>query len=228
LVLPPNIEPYRDAIEFGRGAKKNYAQNLSAALALKFANALRRKGFKGVLPHETGKGGESHSAVPFGSHRIDVNYSNSIIGLGLAISIKTINFKDEGSSRFTKNMRRADKELREEAEESHKYYRYASLSAVVLLPVSCATDSSRRSSLKHAEEVFSPRAGRNGPEGDLNRFERVFLGVYDTSEARFGDARFMQLGLHPIPHVGLPSVTLSLSQVLDEIEVAFRERRPKA
>jgi hypothetical protein len=51
---------YFSYIEFGRGAKRDFAQRLSTCLAQKIADALRPK-FKGILPDESGAKHESRS-----------------------------------------------------------------------------------------------------------------------------------------------------------------------
>jgi hypothetical protein len=113
---------YKRYIEFGRAVKRDFAQRLSTCIAQKVADALRPK-LKGILPDEKGEKHESESASASGLKKLDVNYSNTRMGLGLAVSIKTVNFKDEKTGRFTKNIRRLDGELRAEAQDviTHPY-----------------------------------------------------------------------------------------------------------
>jgi len=111
-------EEYWSFIEIGRGAKKNFAQKLSHSLAQKIADALRGR-FPQILPDNEGRGQESRSGSAGGLKRLDVNYSNPQIGLRLGVSIKTVNFRDEKTGRFTKNIRRLDGELRAEAQDYH-------------------------------------------------------------------------------------------------------------
>ena len=47
-----------------------------------------------------------------GLKKLDVNHSTPEIGLGLGVSIKTINFLDIKTRRYTKNIKRVDGELR--------------------------------------------------------------------------------------------------------------------
>jgi hypothetical protein len=87
-------ERYLDFIEIGRAAKKNFAQRFSHALAQKVADALRKQ-FSGINPDADGHYHESKSRGASGLKKLDVNYSTTQAGLGLAVSIKTINFRDE-------------------------------------------------------------------------------------------------------------------------------------
>jgi hypothetical protein len=95
-----------------------------------------------------------------GLKKIDVNYSSSRSGLELAISVKTINFKDEGTGRYTKNTKRVDGELRAEAEDVHKRQPYAVVVAYLFLPVDAATDGCG-SHADHAATLTDLRRGRS-------------------------------------------------------------------
>jgi hypothetical protein len=138
---------YRKYIEFGRAVKHSYAHKLSMALAQKFADKLRPS-FRGILPDETGAKHESRSGSASGLKKLDVNYSNPQIGLGLGVSVKTLNFRDEKTKRFTKNIKRLDGELRAEAQDYHTRQPYAVLTALVFMPEESAYDSKSRSSLR--------------------------------------------------------------------------------
>src|SRR5262249_39222508 len=121
---------YWKFIEIGRARKKNFAQRLSNALAQKFADALRPR-FPGIYPDEEGRDHERRQRGAEGLKKLDVVYATPQAGLQLSISIKTINFKDEKTKRYTKNIKRADGELRAEASDCHKYNPYALLVGVV-------------------------------------------------------------------------------------------------
>ena len=51
------------------------------------------------------------------------------------MSIKTINFRDATTKRYTKNYTRADGELRAEASDYHERQPYAVMVAVIFLPI---------------------------------------------------------------------------------------------
>ena len=214
---------YWNFIEIGRGQKKNFAQRFSTALAQKIANALRPK-FPGILPDPEGRGQESKSRSAGGSKKLDVNYSTQEMGLGLAVSVKTINFKDEKTKRFTKNIKRADGELRAEAQDCHKRQPYAVLVGVILLPGESADDGVEKgSSLHHAWDVFSRRGGRRSTDGDTSLFEKVFIGLYESAGDRAGTVAFFDVAEEP-PHKGPPLPMVPFSTVIKQIERAFHER----
>ncbi|MCG6206455.1 hypothetical protein LPW26_17545 [Rhodopseudomonas sp. HC1] len=219
LDIPPE---YRSYIEFGRAVKHRFAHRLSTCLAQKIAEGLRPR-FRGILPDETGAKHESRSASASGMKKLDVNYSNAQIGLGLGVSVKTLNFRDEGTGRFTKNVKRLDGELRAEAQDYHQRQPYAVLAALVFMPGEAARDSQSRSSLRHAWEVFERRTGRRSTNDDPSRFERMWLCVYETTPEAFGSCRCFNVE-NEFPSTGIPDVATTLSNVLLEIEAEFNAR----
>jgi hypothetical protein len=81
--------------------KKNFAEGLSRELASRIAHALRSR-FAGIFPDEHGFRQESRARSAKGFKKLDVNYSTPELGLGLGVSIKTINFRDAATNRYTK------------------------------------------------------------------------------------------------------------------------------
>jgi hypothetical protein len=216
---------YRNFIELGRAAKRDFAQRLSTCLAQKISDALRPK-FRGILPDERGAKHESRSGSASGLKKLDVNYSNPQIGLGLAVSIKTINFKDERTRRFTKNIKRLDGELRAEAQDCHARQPYAVLAGLIFFPEEAAYDSGIRSSLRHAWEVFERRGGRRSTNNEASLFERIWICVYDSGNDDFGRVRCFDIA-DEIPTTGLPEKCASLSSVVDQIERMFGSRNKR-
>lgn len=213
---------YWDYIELGRAVKRNFAQRLSTCLAQKIADALRSK-FKGILPDEKGAKHESRSGSASGLKKIDVNYSNPQIGLGLAVSIKTVNFKDEKTGRFTKNIKRLDGELRAEAQDCHARQPYAVLAALIFLPEEAAHDSNAKSSLRHAWDVFERRGGRTSTAAETSLFERIWICVYNSDKSDFGRVACFDTA-NEMPATGLPGEHSNLSEVIGQIERAFGTR----
>lgn len=222
LSLPAEYWGY---IEIGRAAKKNFAQRFSNSLAQKLADALRPK-FRGILPDETGGGQESRSGGAGGLKKLDVNYSNPQIGLGLGVSIKTVNFRDEKTRRYTKNIKRLDGELRAEAQDYHVRQPFAVLAALIFIPDEAAYDSATKSSLRHAWEVFGRRGGRRSTNNEASLFERIWICVYETNPESLGVCRCFEVS-EELPPSGLPSTGLGLSKVVLEIEKEFRRRNKK-
>lgn len=204
--------------------KKNYAERLSRGLANRFAGALRPT-FPGILPDAAGRQHESRARTSKGFKKLDVNYSTLELGLGLGVSIKTINFRDAKTKRYTKNYTRADGELRAEASDYHDRQPYAVMVAVIFLPADSCDDGSARnpSSFGQAVQIFRGRAGRGAPTESPVLFERVFIGLYETRPERFGDVVFFDVMESP-PRVGPPGKSLRLADVVAEIGSTYDER----
>jgi hypothetical protein len=197
---------------------------LSRALAQRSANELRST-FLGILPRPDGSGQESKAGTGKGLKKLDVNYSTVELGLGLGVSIKTINFRGARSEKYTKNFTRADNEFRAEAADYHQRQPYSVLCAVFFLPIDFCDEGSSGdpSSFGQAVLIFRFRSGRTGPMGDPTLFERVFIGLYDTSPTSFGAVGFFDVGMAP-PRRGRPARLMSLEGCLREIRAAYDER----
>jgi hypothetical protein len=203
--------------------KKNYAEAFSRALAQRLADELRA-GFPGILPDAEGRGQESRARSAKGIKKLDVNYSTVELGLGLGVSIKTINFRDAKTKRYTKNYTRADGELRAEASDYHVRQPYAVLVGIVFLPLdSCDDGTQSPSSFGQAVTVFRFRAGRDEPSGDPNLFERVFIGLYGTDPESYGSVGFFDV-MDPPPRNGRPAKLLSMAELIQAIQDTYDAR----
>jgi len=204
-------------------AKKNYAEALSRALAQRFADALRES-FNGILPDSAGGGQESRARTGKGLKKLDVNYSTVELGLGLGVSIKTINFPDAKSGRYTKNYTRVDNELRAEAADYHERQPYAVLCAVVFLPLeSCDDGGAAPSSFGQAVQIFRYRAGREKAVDDPTLFERILIGLYASQAGSFGEVMFFDV-MDPPPRAGRPSKVMSFKAAIDAIVASYDQR----
>jgi hypothetical protein len=194
-------------------------------LATCLANALRSE-FPGITPDETGARQESPARTSRGVKKLDVNYSTPELGLGLGVSIKTINFRDARSRRFTKNYSRNDNELRAEATDYHQRQPYAVLIALVFLPAdSCDDAGTEPSSFGSAVRYFRRRAGRSDPRDDADLFERVFVALYEHEGADRGTARFFDVDEAP-PRDRRPNESegLALADLIVEIVATYEAR----
>jgi hypothetical protein len=204
-----------------RDSKKNFAERFSRCVAEQLAGDLRTH-----LGEDVRTAGEVGRAPgERGATGLDVVYGNSIFGLGLGISLKTVNFADGGTGRFTKNYTRIDHELRSEAIDHHERQPYAVLVALLLMPADSAADGSDNqdsaSSFGSAVKRFRPRIGRSHPNGDLGRFEQMYVGLYDvtSSSPRIG---FFDASRAP-PKRGLPPLR-TWAETIDALVAAFHER----
>lgn len=231
------LRTFRDAFRLAgyrpgegeRGDKKNYAERLSRNLATLFANLLRN-GFPQITPDESGGRQEAPARSAKGTKKLDINYSTPELGLGLGVSIKTLNFPDAKSERYTKNFTARDNELRAEALDYHERQPWAVLVALVFIPVDACDDYKLRSgprtssSFGKAVSVFRQRAGRKNPTDSGQLFERVFVGLYAISDDdEPWDVRFFDVMQAP-PRSGRPSNALSLEEVVSEIVRTYDAR----
>lgn len=222
-----SAEP-RPAANGDRSDKKNYAERLSRHLATAFANALRRD-FDGIQPDADGRKQESKARTAKGVKKLDVNYSTPELGLGLGVSIKTLNFVDSGSSRYTKNFTRIDNELRAEAKDYHQRQPYAVMIAVVFLPIEACDDGNvlreSPSSFGRAVQTFRFRGGRTNPRNEEELFEALFIGLYEIRDDSSVGVRFFDVNSAP-PMASRPEddVTLSFESLIERIRQIYDAR----
>jgi hypothetical protein len=186
--------------------KKNYAERLSRAIATVVANGLRNA-FPGITPDADGRRQEVPARTGKGLKKLDVNYSTAELGLGLGVSIKTVNFPDKGSARYTKNFSRADNELRAEAKDYHERQPYSVLVAAIFLPVEACADGKAGgiSSFGQAVKLFRHRTNRTNPKNEQELFERVFVAIYEHDGGRRGEVTFFDVTDKP-PMKGVPRI----------------------
>lgn len=164
-----HIESFPDALDAAsprppedasQAEKKNYAERLSKALSVLVANCLRPT-FPTIFPLPDGSRQESRAPTGKGKKKLDVNYSTQELGLALGVSIKTLNFRDAASSRYTKNATRIDNELRAEASDYHERQPFAVMAGLLFVPVdSCDDGRKTKSSFAQIVEVLRHRAKR--------------------------------------------------------------------
>lgn len=214
----------RQQAQASQSAKKNYAQAFSNALARKVANALRPR-FSGILPDEDGRGAESRARTSKGFKKLDVNYSTLDLGLALGVSLKSVNFPEGVANNYAKNVTRVDNELRAEADDYHSRQPYAVLVALYFAPVDAALNATKKkpSSFGHMVRTLRYRAMRSRTSDPATFFEKIYIGLYAAEGPDRGVVRFFDVEWDP-PWSGLPSRSLSFTQVTDEISVLFVER----
>jgi hypothetical protein len=205
--------------------KKNYAERLSRSIATLVANLLRRD-FPGITPDEYGKNQEQRARVGTGYKKLDVGFSTNELGLGLGVSVKTLNFPDPKNGRFTKNFTRIDNELRAEADDYHERQPYSVLVGIVFLPIESCDDGRRHpSSFASAIPIFRKRNRRTDTVGRNPFFERIFIALYDAAS---GEVAFFDTSNEP-PAAGRPSAAqlITLDALRAEIASTFEHRNPR-
>lgn len=180
------------------------------------------------------------AAAARGSKQLDVNFSTPQLGLALGISLKSVHIREAaGGERYTHNLKRNEEELRIEASGYHKRQPYAVMIGVLCLPFdSCSDARSKRTSSSFGSWVrhLRPFTGRNGPKDEDDRFERLYVALYDPkgSDIRFFDIRTSppkndqpradgdRFG--PLGRAAPPLRLLSYEEFLEEVHFCFLQR----
>ena len=224
------ITSFRDVLEAagnrpggsGERGKISYATAFANPMARLIAHALRQD-FPDIKPDRSGRGIESPAQSMRGLKRLDVNFSTQTAGLGLGVSLKSVHTPDKNPKvRFHHNMKRNDEELRVEALGYHQRQPYAVLVAVVILPFEACEDGSsdRASSFGTWVEYVWPLGGRTDLSGEFDRFEAVFVALYDADSADLG---FFHVSAPP-PKRGRPTSLLSLDEFAQRLADLYKER----
>jgi len=225
-----HVESFRDVLiaagdrpgGSGDRSKNSYATAFANAMARLIAHALRPR-FEGIKPDSSGRGIESPAQSLRGLKRLDVNFSTQTAGLGLGLSLKSVHTPDKDPKhRFHHNMKRNDEELRVEALGYHQRQPYAVLVAVIVLPFAACEDGSadRPSSFGTWVEYVWSLGRRSDLSGEFDRFEAVFVALYDPGSEELG---FFDVN-EPPPRTGRPASLLSLSQFADHVASLYDRR----
>jgi hypothetical protein len=170
------------------------------------------------------KSGETPSRGLTGAKRVDVNYSTREMGLGLAISLKSVHSGEEmhGDADFIHNMKRNDEEWRVEATQHHIRQPYSVLVAVLFLPFQACTDLSPTSSFASWVEYLWQLKGRDEPDDAPDKYELVFVALYARDGSRLG---FYQVGGEvKCPRYGEPKSLTSFERFLALVRKKFIQR----
>ncbi|OUM03856.1 hypothetical protein A8M77_04810 [Variovorax sp. JS1663] len=196
---------------------------MSEAVAVALADELRHRGLKGARPGantEPGaSGAERRMSGGLGAKKVDVTWATETDGLLLAISVKTINFKDEATGNYQKNLTNRRSDMLMEAVTLHRRFPYAVLAGFFFLDKGAASDGTlrRRSTLANAHSRLQLFTGRNDPAGREEQFERFYLLLLDASPTQ------VELTCQA---VGRPNESIPLSDVLDDLLALTAQRNP--
>lgn len=181
-------------------AKILYAVRFADKMAEVLARDLspKMKGIRATTKRE--------AAAVTGKKQIDVNFSTPDLGLALGISLKSVHIREATSSqRYTHNMKRNEEELRIEASGYHRRQPYAVLVGLLFLPFDSCDDARRgstSSSFGSWVRKLRPYSGRSGPSDDTDRFEKIFIGLYEPDST---DLRLFDVDMDP-PKNGRPPI----------------------
>lgn len=218
--LPP--KPLDSA---SRADKQKYSQRVSEAVALAFADELRRRGLTDTRPFPPqpamGRqaGAERRLAGGIGAKKVDVTWTTEEGGLILGISIKSINFRDLKSKNFQKNVINRRGDMLIEAVTLHRRFPYAVLAGFMFLDKDAEADGTKRrnSTFVNAHGRLRLFTGRDDPAGRDEQYERMYLVLLDASPKTV---------TWRAQEVGKPDTELSLGPIFDELVRLVSERNP--
>jgi hypothetical protein len=202
-----------------QSVKKRYSEQLSEKLAIAFANSLRDRGMKEARPAPPGvlgkSGAERRISGGIGAKKVDVTWATEESGLILAISIKTINFRDRKTGNFQKNLTNRRSDMLMEAVTLHRRFPYAVVAGFLLLDSGAASDGTtgRSTTLQNAHERLKLFTGRIDPSGRDEQFERLFVALIELESSK--KFSFFEVG---------KSSELDVEAAVDEILKLVAER----
>lgn len=214
--LPPKPDDKSTA-----AVKKRYSEKMSEVVAQALAEELRQRGMPEARPAPPGlvglSGAERRLAGGIGAKKVDVTWATEESGLLLALSVKTINFRDMRSGNFQKNLtnRRADMLI--EAVTLHRRFPYAVLCGLLFLDAGAGSDGTptRRSTSLNAHQRLRLFTGRSDPAGRDEQFERLYLILVDANP--FSPS-------YTAHEVGQPQQSVDLETALDAVVDLVAER----
>lgn len=154
--------------------------------------------------------------------QLDINFSTPALGLALGISLKSVHLGDKVNGRYTHNVKRNLEELRIEAFGYHKRQPYAVMIAVLFLPFDSCADGKKNNASSFGAWVkkLRPFTGREDHDGDLDRFEKIYIALYDPDSAELG---FFDVADAP-PKNSRPARLSSYPEFLDAVHHAYLRR----
>jgi hypothetical protein len=203
--------------------KKRYSEQVSEAVAQAFAEELRLRGLQGTRPLAVGEGGragaERRMSGGLGAKKVDVTWATEESGLLLAISIKTINFRDTRTANFQKNLTNRRGDMLMEAVTLHRRFPYAVLCGLFFLDREAENDGTgrRRSTFLNAHARLKLFTDRDDPAGREEQFERFYLLLLDASPET--------VSIRAFP-VGDPDQEVPLNNIMDDLLYLVAERNP--
>ncbi|MEM7310284.1 MAG: hypothetical protein AAF682_26650 [Planctomycetota bacterium] len=212
--LPP--KPGDDAPQ---AEKKRYSELVSQVAAEAFAEELRRRGLRETTPNPAasdGTGAERRMAGGIGAKKVDVTWATPESGLLLAVSVKTINFRDKKTGNYQKNLTNRRGDLLIEAVTLHRRFPYAVLGGFFFLDHGAEVDGTerRRSTFDNANHRLRMFTGRDDPAGRDEQFERLFLVLLDA------DQNPPSVRVHPVGN----SQPVALGAAFDDLVALVAQR----
>ncbi|MER9403334.1 hypothetical protein NKI36_04640 [Mesorhizobium caraganae] len=215
--------PDKPADTDNQSTKKRYSERVSEVIAQAIAAELRYRGLKEARPAPPGvmdgSGAERRMAGGLGAKKVDVTWATEEAGLLLAISVKSINFRDTRTNNFQKNLVNRRGDMLMEAVTLHRRFPYSVLAGFFFLDRGAESDHTirRKSTFANAHSRLRLFTGRNDPAGRDEQFERFYLILLEASPIAVDIRAF---------EVGKPSTPVPLEEVITDLLSIAAERNP--
>lgn len=203
--------------------KKRYSELVSAAAALALAEELRNRGLREARPAPPGlldsSGAERRMAGGIGAKKVDVTWATEESGLLLGVSIKSINFRDQSTGNFQKNLTNRRGDMLFEGVTLHRRFPYAVLGGLFFFDAGAEHDATarRRSTFRNAHNRLRLFTGRNDPGGRDEQYEHLYILLLDASAQHANFRMFC---------VGDPDNEVPLDRALEDLLRATAVRNP--
>ena len=167
----------------GAREKGRYSERMSQVLAAALADELRKRGLTETRPAPPGilggSGAERRLSGGLGAKRVDVSWATEESGLLLGMSIKTINFRDQRTKNFQKNLTNRRGDMLFEAVTLHQRFPYSVLVGLLCLDADAENDGTtkRRSTFLNVHPRLRLFTRRDDPAGRNEQFERFFVAL---------------------------------------------------
>jgi hypothetical protein len=164
-------------------------------------------------------GAERRMDGGLGAKKVDVTWATEESGLLLALSVKTINFKDQKTANYQKNLTNRRNDLLFESTTLHRRFPYATLGGFFFLDVGARNDGTdnRRSTFLNAHRRLKMFSGREDPAGRPEQYERLYVVLVDASPSEVA---------YEVYCAGDPDTQISLDQALGELIEIVAQRSP--
>lgn len=203
--------------------KKRYSEQVSAVTATAIAEELRHRGLREARPAPPGlldsSGAERRMAGGIGAKKVDVTWTTGESGLLLGISIKSINFRDQRTGNFQKNLTNRRGDMLFEGVTLHRRFPYAVLGGLFFLDAGAEHDATarRRSTFLNTHNRLKLFTGRNDPGGRDEQYEHLYILLLQASAASASFRTFC---------VGDPDNEVPLDRALEDLLRATAVRNP--
>ncbi len=154
-----------------------------------------------------------------GAKKVDVTWASEESGLLLGVSIKSINFRDNTTKNYQKNLPNRRGDMLFESVTLHRRFPYAVLVGLFFLDEGAESDETpnRTSTYLNAHDRFGLFAGRDDPAAREEQYELLYLVILNA------DKRPPRADIYQVGHA---EDKLTLDQVLDRALEALARRNP--